>query len=78
MINKKTDFNSEDVSILEMFCELSSTAIQNFDIFNRNLEERTYLLSILNSIKSHIFVFNKEGVLDYCNSQISKIFGVDE
>ncbi len=68
MINKKTGvFNEEDVSMLEVFCEMASSALQNQDLFNRNMEERVHLLSILNSMKQYIIVFNEKGMLDYCN-----------
>ena len=69
MINKNAGgvFTTEDESILEMFAEICSSAIHNGDIFARAMEERTYLLSILSSIKNYIVVFDKEGHLHYCN-----------
>jgi GAF domain-containing protein len=68
MINKKNGvFDEEDISILEMFCEMASSAIQNQELFNRTMEERAHLLSILNSMKSYVIVFNRDGHLNYCN-----------
>jgi len=66
MINKKDGkFDEEDIGILEMFCEMASSALQNVDLFTKGLCERTRLLSILNSMKSYILVFDVNGFLTY-------------
>jgi PAS domain S-box-containing protein len=41
------------------------------------MEERTSLLSVLNSMSQYILVFNEEGRLQYANQSISAVFGLE-
>ena len=79
MINKRSGvFDEDDLTILDMFGDVISSALQIFDRFKSVVVERTRLLHLLNSIGSHILVINKEGKMEYCNQRFEQIFGMTE
>ncbi|CAG9320099.1 unnamed protein product [Blepharisma stoltei] len=79
MINKRKGyFDSSDEETLEIFCEIISTVLQNWNLFQHQIEERSRFLNILNSIGNYILVLNTEGMLEYCNKSFESLFGVPE
>jgi len=79
MINKKQGhFDKSDEETLEIFSEMVSTVMQNWNLFQKTIEERTRLMNILNSIGNYILVLNSDGKLDYANKSFEGIFGVSE
>lgn len=79
MINKRHGvFDEDDLTILDMFSDVISSALQIFDRFKSVVVERTRLLHLLNSIGSYILVINKEGKMDYCNQRFEQMFGIAE
>lgn len=79
MINKRQGaFNEDDLTILDMFSDVISSALQIFDRFKSVVVERTRLLHLLTSIGSYILGINKEGKLEYCNQKFDALFGVPE
>ncbi|CAG9334096.1 unnamed protein product [Blepharisma stoltei] len=79
MINKRGgEFDQYDEDTLEVFSELISFILQNWKLFQKNIEERTALANILNSIGHYVLVLNSEGMLEYNNRPFENIFGVTE
>jgi len=79
MINKRRgEFDEDDSAILEVLCEIISTALDSHNRFQDIIEERTRLLNILGSTGNWICVLNKSGQLDYCNQRLDVMFGVPE
>jgi len=79
MINKRQGaFNEDDLTILDMFSDVISSALQIFDRFKSVVVECTRLLHLLTSIGSYILGINKEGKLEYCNQKFEALFGVPE
>ena len=79
MINKRRgEFDDDDSAILEVLCEIISTALDSHQRFQEIIEERTRLLNILGSSGNWICVLNKSGQLDYCNQRLDVLFGVPE
>ena len=79
MINKRHGvFDEDDLTILDLFGDVISSALQIFDRFKSVVVERTRLLNLLNNIGSYILVVNKEGKLEYCNQRFEGIIGMSE
>lgn len=79
MINKRQGaFDEDDLTILDMFGDVISSALQIFDRFKSVVVERTRLLHLLTSIGSYIIGINKEGKLEYCNQKFDALFGIPE
>ena len=79
MINKRHGaFNEDDLTVLDMFSDVISSALQIFDRFKSVVVERTRLLHLLSSIGSYILEINKEGKLNYINQKFETLFGVPE
>lgn len=79
MTNKRNRmFDQSDEETLEAFCEVISTVLQNWQLFDRNIEDKTRLTDIVNRIGDYLIVLNSEGKLDYVNKPFDQIFGVPE
>ncbi|CAG9318957.1 unnamed protein product [Blepharisma stoltei] len=79
MINKRQGFfDKSDEQTLEIFCEIISTVLENWDIFQHQIEERSRFLNVFNSIGNYILVLDKDGTLEYCNKALENLFGVPE
>lgn len=79
MINKRQGcFDTSDEETLEIFCEIISTVLQNWNLFQTAIEERSRFLNILNSIGNYVLVLNSEGMLEYSNKSFENLFGVPE
>lgn len=76
MINKRNGpFDKDDEESLEIFVPMVSSLLQNRIMLEEIIEERSRLMSILNSIGNYVLVLNSEGKLLYFNKQFSKLFG---
>ncbi|CAG9322062.1 unnamed protein product [Blepharisma stoltei] len=79
MLNKNEGiFDQNDEDILEIFAELVGVVLQGWKLFDKNIEERTRLINILNSLGNYILVVDGSGKLYYNNRSFEEILGITE
>eukprot|EP01113_Clastostelium_recurvatum_P036970 TRINITY_DN5359_c0_g1_i6.p1 TRINITY_DN5359_c0_g1~~TRINITY_DN5359_c0_g1_i6.p1 ORF type:complete len:1099 (+),score=288.25 TRINITY_DN5359_c0_g1_i6:56-3352(+) len=78
MINKKDGvFTIQDEQLLQAFSAQAAVALENSKLFQRTLEMRNYLQSVLQSITNLVLTLDLDGRLASANRPVD-IFGVSE
>ena len=79
MINKKNGyFDKADEETLEVFSEMVSVILQNWELFRVTIDEKTRLKNIMNSLGNYIMLLSSDGKLEYFNKPFEEILGVPE